>query len=272
MGATDFLTKPVDAVEFLARVRNMLELRRSQKSLQDRAAWLAAEVAKATAEIRAREHEIILRLSRAAEFRDQETGDHTVRVGRYAQLISARLGFSEEDQEILLRAAPMHDIGKVGVPDHVLLKAGPLTSEERAVMEQHTVIGYHILRGSASSLLQRAAEIALSHHEKWDGTGYPNGWAGEKIPILGRIVAVADVFDALSTRRPYRPAWDVERAGSYLQENRGTHFDVRCVEAFLDGWDEMLRIRAEIAEPHGPLAAVRAPLLAAAAGRMAHAS
>jgi response regulator RpfG family c-di-GMP phosphodiesterase len=242
-GATDFLTKPIDRIEFQSRVRNMLALRRAHIVVAKRAAILAEEVAKATEVIYAREQETILRLSRAAEFRDPETGAHILRMSHYAQLIAAKLGMSQEFQRMLLSAAPMHDVGKLGTPDHILLKPGRLTSEEYEVMKNHTCIGHEILKGSSSPALQLAATIALTHHEKFDGSGYPEGLAEDSIPIEGRIVAVADVFDALTSVRPYKEAWDLPRAIEFLKEGSGTHFDPRCVTAFLQDWDSVLAVR-----------------------------
>lgn len=242
-GANDFLNKPIDVAEFRVRMRNMLALRRSQKSLADRAAWLAEKVAEATEEILEREREMIMRLSRAAEFRDPETGAHIQRMSNYSVLVARALGLPKEDRETLLRAAPMHDVGKIAIPDHILLKPGRLDGEELEIMRTHAQKGYEILQGSKSALLDVAAEIALTHHEKWDGSGYPRGLKGEDIPILGRIVAVADVFDALTTERPYKQAWEIDRAVQFLREGAGTHFDPTCVEGFLSRLDEALSIR-----------------------------
>ncbi|MES2153126.1 MAG: HD domain-containing phosphohydrolase [Pseudomonadota bacterium] len=243
-GANDFLIKPIDKVEFLARTRNMLELRRATVALQNRASWLASEVNKATAELRAREQETILLLCRASEYRDPETGAHIQRMAHYSCLIAAELGLSAEEQEFILNAAPMHDIGKVGTPDHILLKPGRLDADEMAIMRQHAVIGYNILKSSEARMLQLAAEIAFSHHERFDGAGYPQGLTGEAIPLVGRIVAVADVFDALTSVRPYKTAWTLEAARDYLQENSGSHFDPQCVDALLGCWPAVLEIRA----------------------------
>ena len=244
LGAQDFLNKPVDNIELRARVRNLLALRKSQRQLSDRAAWLAEEVKKATLEIAAREKEAILRLSRAAEYRDPETGAHLLRMSNYARLIAAKLGMPETEQELLLQAAPMHDVGKVGISDQILLKPGRLTAAEYEVMKQHAAIGYEILRDSASPLLQCAATVALTHHEKFDGTGYPSGLKGEAIPLWGRIVAVADVFDALTSARPYKKPWTLEDAANFLKKGSGAHFDPTCVEAFFSAWPEVLAIRA----------------------------
>ncbi|MFO1385182.1 MAG: response regulator [Chitinivorax sp.] len=243
LGASDFLTKPVDKNEFRARATNMLLLRKSQKQLADRAAWLAEEVAKATNEVLVRERETIIRLSKAAEYRDPETGAHILQMANYSQIIARNLGHSEADQTLLLDAAPMHDIGKVGTPDHILLKPGRLDPEEMEIMRQHASIGYDILKGSPSPLLQKAAVIALTHHEKFDGTGYPNNLKGQDIPIDGRIVAVADVFDALTSERPYKKAWPVDEAVKFMHDNSGSHFDPDCIEAFFRNWDEIMAIK-----------------------------
>lgn len=249
-GANDFLTKPLDKLEFRARMRNMLALRASQRRLEDRASWLAEEVLKATEEISRREHETIVRLSRAAEFRDPETGDHIQRMAHYSWMIAVRMGLPLEEQQLILQAAPMHDVGKVGIPDHILLKPGKLTDEEFAVMKQHPVIGHSILSDSSSPLLQMAAAIALSHHEKYDGSGYPLGLKADAIPIVGRIVAVADVFDALTSARPYKPAWEMERALDFMRAQRGLHFDPACVDVFLGQLDEVNSVRQRFAAEH----------------------
>jgi len=243
VGVTDFLNKPLDNTEFLARAKNMLALRQSHKKLEDRAAWLAEEVRKATAQIIAREQETIFCLARAAEYRDPETGAHIVRMAHYSKHIARGLGLSVEQQELLLEAAPMHDIGKVGTPDIILLKPGKLTEAEFAIMKQHAVIGYEVLSTSSSPLLKVAAEIAYSHHEKFDGSGYPRGLAGTDIPLFGRIVAVADVFDALTSERPYKKAWSIEDARRLIQEGAGKHFEPACVEAFFGDFDEVLAVK-----------------------------
>ncbi len=249
-GANDFLTKPLDKIEFRARMRNMLALRANQKRLEDRASWLAEEVLKATDEIVQRERETILRLSRAAEFRDPETGDHIQRMAYYSWMIAVRLGLPLEQQQLILEAAPMHDVGKVGIPDNILLKPGKLDEAEFAIMKQHPVIGHQILSESSSPLLQTAATIALSHHEKFNGSGYPLGLKGDAIPLVGRIVAVADVFDALTSARPYKPAWEMDRAVTFMREQRGVHFDPQCVDVFLDRLDEVRAVRQRFAAEH----------------------
>ncbi|MBP7492298.1 MAG: response regulator, partial [Rhodoferax sp.] len=199
IGVTDFLTKPIDNIEFLARAKNMLALRGSHKKLANHAAWLADEVRQATETIVAREREAIFCLSRAAEYRDPETGGHILRMAHYSRHIACCMGLSVAQQDLLLAAAPMHDVGKVGTPDMILLKPGKLTEAEFVIMKQHAVIGFEILSSGASSLMQVAAEIAHTHHEKFDGSGYPSALVGEAIPLFGRIVAVADVFDALTS-------------------------------------------------------------------------
>jgi response regulator RpfG family c-di-GMP phosphodiesterase len=243
-GANDFLTKPLDRIEFASRVKNMLSLRRGQVALANHARTLAEEVRRATAEIFERERETLNKLARAAEFRDPETGAHILRMAHFSALIAREMGLDEDMQQALLIAAPMHDVGKLGTPDHILLKPGRLDVSEFAIMKRHASIGYEILKDSASPYMQLAATIALSHHEKFDGSGYPQALAGEDIPLIGRIVAVADVFDALTSSRPYKVAWEIDRARNFLVEGRGAHFDPRCVDAMLGCWNEVLDIRA----------------------------
>ncbi len=242
IGATDFLTKPVDRVEFSARVLNMLALGTSRRKLADKAAWLAEEVRIATEAVHDRERELLFRMSRAAEFRDPETGAHIQRMAHYSSLIGRYMGLSRADQDLLLNASPMHDVGKIGTPDHILLKPGRLTPLEFEVMKRHAVIGYELLKGSESKVLQAAATIALSHHEKFDGSGYPYALAGEAIPLFGRIVAIADVFDALTSERPYKIAWPLERAVDFLHQGVGSHFDRTCIDAFFSAWNDVLEV------------------------------
>ncbi len=242
LGASDFLTKPADPVEFMARVRNLLALHQSRVALSSRAALLASEVARATREITDREEETIRRLMRAAEFRDNETGNHIVRMGHYAALLGKQLGMSPSEQRMLLLGTPMHDIGKVSTPDRILLKPGPLTAEEWVIMRDHTTAGFSMLEGSSSRILQVAAEIALRHHERWDGTGYPGGLRGEAIPIFARIAAVGDVFDALISVRPYKRAWSADDAFAEIERCTGAHFDPTVARAFLDARADVLSI------------------------------
>ncbi len=254
LGATDFLTKPVDRVEFIARAKNMLALRKSQKALANRAEWLASEVRKATATILQRERETLWRLSKTAEYRDPETGAHILRMAHYSRHIAVNLGLSRQEQDWVFEAAPMHDIGKVGIPDDILLKPGKLTDEEFDIMKGHPLIGYEILKDSSSPVLQIAAEIAASHHEKFDGSGYPHGKKGEEIIIYGRIVAVADVFDALTSERPYKKAWEWSRAMELISSSAGTHFDPACVNAFFQNWQVVEDIYRRFSDEGDPKA------------------
>ena len=248
LGANDFLIKPVDKVEFLARTKNMLTVSEARKQLVNRAAWLADEVRKATAEILARERETVLRLCKAAEYRDPETGAHILRMAHFSRLIARKLGLSVDQQELLLEAAPLHDIGKVGIADPILLKPARLNAAEFEIMKQHAIFGYELLKGSSSKVLQAGAEIAKGHHEKFDGSGYPHGLKGTDIPLFSRIVAVADVFDALTSERPYKKAWELEAAVDFLTAGAGTHFDPDCVRAFLEAWEDVLEIRQRYQE------------------------
>ena len=248
-GATDFLNKPLDKTELVARCKNMLTIRYSQRFLQDRASWLAEEVRKATGEILAREQEVILRLSKAAEFRDPETGAHLIRMAAYSKLIARHLGLAEDYCELLHSAAPMHDVGKVGIADQILLKPGRLTDDEFRIMKRHAEIGYEILTDSPSPLLQCAAEIALHHHEKVDGSGYPRGLKDQHIPISGRIIAVADVFDALTSERTYKKAWSIDAARELLTKNTDSHFDRGCVTAFFECWQDVIDIHNRYKDP-----------------------
>jgi two-component system response regulator RpfG len=248
-GITDFLTKPVDARECLARCRNLLTLRRQHLALEDRRRHLEHMVDDATREVHEREKETLLRLARAGEFRDEETGTHLIRMSRYSRLIAAALGLSPEEAETIELAAPLHDIGKIGIPDQILLKPGRLDPAEWGVMQRHPVIGHDILKGSASKYVRMGALIALGHHEKFDGSGYPNGLEGDHIPLCARIVSVADVYDALTSVRPYKEAWPAGKAMEWVGAQAGKHFDPRMVEAFVASRDEVLRIQDEWRDP-----------------------
>lgn len=239
-GATDFLTKPIHPLEAKIRIRNLAELGAAHRRLAERAQCLAEEVAKATKTIADRERELIMRLSRAAEFRDNDTGDHLGRVGALTHAIARALGLDDDYCELLSLASMMHDVGKIGVSDTVLLKPGRLDPEERAAINKHASFGYEILAGTGIPLVDLAADIAYSHHEHWDGAGYPRNLAGEDIPLPARIVAIADVFDALVSTRPYKRAWSLEDARNYIIENSGAHFDPRCVEAFLQVYPSLI--------------------------------
>lgn len=242
-GATDFLTKPVDHIEFKARTHNLLILAEQRKLLKDRTRSLEQRVRQATQDIRTREYETLLRLAKAGEYRDEETGNHVMRMAKYSRLIAEHLGLPEERCQVIEVAAPMHDIGKIGIPDRILLKPGRLTAQEFEIMKAHTRIGYEILKGSPSKYLQMGAQIALGHHERYDGSGYPFGLAGKAIPLPARIVAVADVFDALTTARPYKQPWAMADALAVLNAQRGRHFDPACVDAFIEARDRIMAIR-----------------------------
>src|SRR3954464_9532700 len=244
-GITDFLTKPVDARECLARCRNLLTLRRQHLALEDRKRLLEHMVEEATREVREREKETLLRLARAGEFRDEETGNHLIRMSRYSRLIAGAIGLDADEVETIELAAPLHDIGKIGIPDGILLKPDKLDADEWQVMRRHPVIGHEILKGSASKYVRMGALIALGHHEKYDGSGYPNGLVADHIPLCARVVAVADVYDALTAVRPYKKAWPVEEAFGYLSSQRGRHFDPQMVDALLGVSGEVARIQQE---------------------------
>ena len=248
-GITDFLTKPVDARECLARCRNLLTLRRQHLALEDRRRHLEHMVEEATREVREREKETLLRLARAGEFRDEETGTHLIRMARYSRLIASALSLDPDEVETVELSAPLHDIGKIGIPDQILLKPGKLDAPEWALMQRHAEFGHDILKGSASKYVRMGALIALGHHEKYDGSGYPNGLEGDHIPLCARIVAVADVYDALTSVRPYKAAWPSAKALDYVASQTGKHFDPRMVEAFLGSKDEILKIQNEWREP-----------------------
>ncbi len=232
-GATDFIPKPIDPYECRVRCRNLLSMRLHQKIVLDRAQSLEQAVAEATRQIREREQETLFRLAKAGEYRDSDTGNHVLRMAKYSRLIAEQLGLSAERCELIEIAAPMHDIGKIGIPDRILLKPGKLTPAEFITMQAHPLIGYQMLHNSPSQFIALAAEISLGHHEKFDGSGYPNRLSCKGIPLESRIVAVADVYDALTSARPYKPAWTQEEALDYLTSNKGGHFDPECVEAFL---------------------------------------
>jgi len=199
-------------------------------------------VADATLTIAEREEEIILRLSRAAEFRDSDTGAHIIRMAQYCRILAEGLGMDHNQCRLIYLAAPMHDVGKIGVRDAVLLKAGRLTAEERVEIEKHTLYAEEILSGSSSPLIELGREIAVTHHERWDGAGYPRGLRGHEIPVCGRIAAVADVFDALTSERPYKSAWSTERAREFIAEGSGKQFDPQCVAAFENRWEAVLSV------------------------------
>jgi putative two-component system response regulator len=248
-GATDFLPKSPQGLEFAVRLRNLVNLGMASRKLSNRATNLANEVAAATHELQQREEEIILRLALAVEYRDNDTGEHTLRVARYSRLIAEQLGQPKRYCRNIYLAAPLHDVGKVAIPDQILLKPGRLDSGEMAVMRTHAAIGGEILANSRCELIQLAALIARAHHERWDGTGYPNGLSGEDIPLCARIVMVADVFDALTMKRPYKEAMPMAEARGYLEKQKGKEFDPACVNAFLARWDDVTKICTSTEQP-----------------------
>ncbi len=248
MGAKDFLTKPFDQLEALTRIYNLLEVRLMHKQIRRQNKKLEEKVKERTAELYETRMEVINRLGLAAEYRDNETGNHIIRMSRYAQLIALAYGLPKEQAETILNAAPMHDIGKIGIPDRILLKPGKLSEEEWRMMQNHVVIGSKILSGHQSGLMETAQRIALHHHEKWDGSGYPNGLKGEEISIEGRICALADVFDALLSVRPYKKPWSVEEALTLIESEAGRHFDPELAPLMRQILPEILKVMAEFSD------------------------
>ena len=242
-GATAFLTRPIDQIECRTSCRNLLKLHEQQSIIQDRADWLARQVEVATQQIVSREHETLLRLAKAGEYRDEVTGNHVVRMAKYSRQIAEALGLSEKECDEIEYAAPMHDIGKIGIQDKILLKPDKFEPEEWVNMQQHTLIGHSILSNSQSRYIQTGSIIALNHHERFDGSGYPNGISGKDIPLVARIVAVADVYDALVSVRPYKKSWEIKDAQDYLHKQAGTQFDPICVEAFFERLDNITAIQ-----------------------------
>lgn len=239
-GASDFLNKPLDKHECMVRCRNLMTLRRQQLLLHSHALGLQERVEAAVVELRDRELETLFLLAKAGEYRDSDTGNHVTRVSRLSGLIARRIGAA--DAEIIETAAQLHDIGKIGISDNILLKPGKLTEEEMTVMREHTRIGQAILLGGSSQYTRVGAEIAISHHERFDGSGYPYGLAGDAIPLSGRIVAVVDTLDALMSVRPYKDAWPRSEAFAYVRAQSGISFDPACVGALLDCEQEAHRI------------------------------
>lgn len=256
-GITDFLNKPIDTRECMARCRNLITLRRQHLILEDRRKMLEGMVQDATREIRERERETLIRLARVGEYRDEETGNHVIRMARYSSLVAKAIGMDADYVETVERAAPLHDIGKIAIPDHILRKPGKLEPEELCAMRKHPTIGHEILKDSPSKYLRMGALIALGHHEKHDGTGYPNGLSGDDIPLPARIVAIADVYDALTSTRPYKDAWDSDRAFAYLSEHRGTHLDPELTDAFLRMRGDVIRIQHELRDTENAILSSR---------------
>ncbi len=243
-GARDFLNKPFDQVETASRIQNLIEMRFLHKRLADSNRLLEQRVRDRTADVRRTQLEVIHRLGRAAEYKDNETGYHIIRMSLYCGALARAIGIPEAEVEVLQEASPMHDVGKIGIPDRILLKPGKLNAEEWEVMQKHAEIGADLLSGSDSPLIQMAQNIAWTHHEKWDGKGYPRGLAAEDIPLAGRIGAICDVFDALTSERPYKHAWTIEDAMAELQRGAGSHFDPTLVAVFATILPEVLEIRS----------------------------
>lgn len=250
LGADDFLAKPVEMIELMARVRSLLKVKAYNDYRLEYQTKLEVEVAAKTEQInlalesaKSASLETIYRLSKASEYKDEDTGEHILRISQYTSAIARGLGFSAQEIETLLYAAPMHDIGKIGIPDYILLKPAKLDAAEWEIMKQHTVIGARILSKSSSGFMNMAEIIAISHHERWDGGGYPHGLKGDEIPLVGRITALADVFDALTSKRPYKEAFPLEKAFAILREGDGSHFDPTVVEAFFKAQEEILNIK-----------------------------
>ena len=253
IGVYGYILKPFSPTEVLIALRGALQRRRlrlenraQRETLEEIVRARTAALERSAARLKLSREETVRRLSRAVEYRDEETGGHTERMSAYCALLAGRLGLDDESIRI---ASPMHDVGKVALPDHMLLRPGSLTPDERVEMERHTVIGYQILSGSGSALLELGASIALTHHERWDGTGYPRGLAGPEIPMEGQVAAVADVFDALTSDRPYRNAFPLERAVEIMRSERGKHFDPRLVDFFFESMEQLADIRERAVTP-----------------------
>mgnify|MGYP000430383615 FL=1 len=231
LGAVDYITKPISPAIVRARVKTHLSLVQAEQLKQ---AYV----------------DLVHRLGRAAEYKDTDTGEHIARMSQYSKLLALEFGMGEQQAELLRQAAPMHDVGKIGIPDAILLKPGRLTPDEFDHMKQHAAIGAQILANSSSALLQLAHKLAIEHHEKWDGSGYPNGLKGEQISVEGRIVAIADVFDALTAKRPYKEAWGVEEALEHMQAQAGKHFDPHLINLFVNKLDAIIAIKSAHQEQH----------------------
>lgn len=247
-GARDYVTKPFDRSELLARVRNLLDAKLADRFLAEQNKMLESMVKARTQQLHHTRLQIVQRLGRAAEYRDNETGLHIIRMSKMSAMIGKRFGLSEHECDLILNASPMHDIGKIGIPDSILQKPGKLDAAEWEVMKTHAQIGADLLEGDDSDLLVMAKTIALTHHEKWNGSGYPNALSGEDIPLVGRIVAIADVFDALTSVRPYKDAWPVDKAIELIRSERGQHFDPQLVDHFMHIINDIIQISEQYAD------------------------
>ncbi len=249
-GITDFLSKPYESSEVFMRLRNMIEARILHEQIKDQNKLLEGKVQERTRELNESRLEIIQRLAQAAECRDDATGQHIVRMSYYCAAVADALGWEEKEKELILNASPLHDIGKIGIPDSILLKPAKLTPEEFEVMKTHTTIGARLLAGSSSELMQMGEVIALTHHERWDGTGYPQRLKGDQIPVVGQICSVADVFDALTSARPYKKAWSIDQAVEEILSQKEKQFSPAILEAFKSKLPEIRKIKKEHSEPH----------------------
>ncbi len=245
MGADDFMSKTAKPEEILARVRSHLRIKHLKDELSDYRLHLEKMVALRTEQLKEASLEVILRLSTASEYRDNETGAHIKRMSHYAAAIATKMKLPAKTIDTILYAAPMHDIGKIGIPDSILLKPGKLSEKEWQIMRMHPTIGANILKGSKISVVRMGAVIARTHHEKWDGSGYPNGLRARQIPLIGRIAALADVFDALTSKRPYKEAFSIEKSNKIIEEGRNSHFDPEVIDAFFSIQAEILKIKKQ---------------------------
>jgi putative two-component system response regulator len=257
-GAYDYITKPFNLDEVALSVDRALEKRRLELENRDYQQHLEQKVARRTKELRRAVKKIKLasldtihRLSRAAEYKDEDTGAHIKRMSQYSAVIARRMGLGDREVETILYASPMHDVGKIGIPDRILLKPGKLDSGEWEIMKQHTIIGAQILEGSDAEFIKLAEVIALTHHEKWDGSGYPGRLRGSKIPLVGRITAIADVFDALTSKRPYKEPFSLEKSFGIIKQSQENHFDPKVVDAFFAVKDEILSIKGKYIDQQG---------------------